>query len=128
MSEQAPQRPPSPIAAGITGRCPRCGLGHLFQGFLTLRPACEACRLDYAFADSGDGPAVFVIFLAGFLVVFAALVVEFVFQPPFWLHALLWVPLILLATLLPLRLLKGVLIALQFHHKAEEGRLAGEGQ
>jgi uncharacterized protein (DUF983 family) len=113
---------PSPIIAGLTGRCPRCGKGALFRGFLTLRPRCDHCGLDYSFADSGDGPAIFVILLAGFVVVFAALIVEFMYQPPFWVHALLWGPLIIVATLGPLRPMKGLLIALQFHHKAAEGR------
>jgi uncharacterized protein (DUF983 family) len=117
------ERKPSPIAAGLACRCPGCGKGKLFQGFLDLRPRCEACGLDYSFADSGDGPAVFVILFAGFIVVFAALIVEFLYQPPFWLHALLWTPLILLVTLLPLRPMKGLLIALQYHHKAAEGRV-----
>ena len=117
---------PSPFAAGLACRCPRCGQGRLFQGFITLRPRCEACDLDYGFADSGDGPAVFVILIAGFIVVFAALIVEVVYQPPFWLHALLWLPLILLTTLMPLRWLKSLLIALQYHHKAAEGRFAGD--
>jgi len=112
-----------PIGRGLRGRCPRCGEGHLFQGFLTLRPACERCGLDYSFADSGDGPAVFVILIGGGIVVFAALMTEVLFQPPYWLHALLWFPLILIVTLAPLRLLKGLLIALQYHHKAAEGRL-----
>lgn len=87
-----------------------------------MRPRCTACDLDYSFADAGDGPAIFVILLAGFIVVFAALVVEFLYRPPFWLHALLWFPLILLVTLLPLRSMKSLLIALQYHHKAAEGR------
>jgi uncharacterized protein (DUF983 family) len=117
------ERKPSPIAAGLACRCPRCGTGKPFQGFLDLRRRCEACGLDYSFADSGDGPAVFVILFAGFIVVFAALIVEFLYQPPFWLHALLWIPLILLVTLLPLRPMKGLLIALQYHHRAAEGRL-----
>ena len=68
-------------------RCPRCGKGKLFQGFLTLRPRCDVCGLDYGFADAGDGPAVFIMFLAGFIVVGAALVIEVVYQPPFWVHA-----------------------------------------
>jgi uncharacterized protein (DUF983 family) len=114
---------PLPIARGLRGRCPRCGQGRLFRGFLTLRQRCEACGLDYSFADAGDGPAIFVILLAGFIVVFAALITEVVYQPPFWLHAVLWLPLILIVTLLPLRLIKGLLIALQYHHKAAEGRL-----
>ena len=115
--------PLSPALTGLTCRCPRCGKGRLFQGFLDLRPRCEACDLDYGFIDSGDGPAVFVIMLAGFVVVGSALVVEFKYAPPFWLHAVLWGPLILLTTLLPLRLMKGLMIALQYHHKAAEGRM-----
>ena len=81
------------------------------------------CGLDYGFADAGDGPAVFIMFFAGFIVVGAALVIEVVYRPPFWVHAVLWLPLILIVTLGPLRPMKGLLIALQFHHKAAEGRL-----
>ena len=112
-----------PISRGLRGRCPRCGEGSLFRGFLTLRPRCESCGLDLSFADAGDGPAVFVILLGGFLVVFAALITEVLYRPPFWLHAVLWLPLILIVTLVPLRLIKGLLIDLQYHHKAQEGRL-----
>jgi uncharacterized protein (DUF983 family) len=112
-----------PIARGLAGRCPRCGKGRLFQGFLGLRQRCESCGLDFDFADAGDGPAVFVILIGGAIVVFAALITEAVYQPPYWVHALLWVPLILIVTLGPLRPIKGLLIALQYHHKAQEGRL-----
>jgi uncharacterized protein (DUF983 family) len=108
---------------GLACKCPRCGKGKLYAGFLTLRPACESCGLDYAFIDSGDGPAVFIIMIAGAIVVGAALIVEIKYQPPFWLHAALWLPLILATTLLPLRSMKALLVALQFHHKAAEGRL-----
>jgi uncharacterized protein (DUF983 family) len=114
--------PPSPIVTALTCRCPACGEGKLFQGFLATRPRCEACGIDYSFIDSGDGPAVFIILAAGFVVVFAALIVEFVFQPPFWLHALLWLPLILAVTLLPLRPTKALLIALQYRYKAADDR------
>jgi len=118
-------RPPPtalPISTGLRGRCPSCGEGRLFQGFLTLRPACERCGLAYDFADAGDGPAVFVILFAGAVVVFAALMTEVAYQPPYWLHAVLWLPLILIATLGPLRPIKGLLIALPYLHKAAEGR------
>jgi uncharacterized protein (DUF983 family) len=117
-----------PIGRGLRGRCPRCGEGHLVQGFLSVRPTCEHCGLDYTFADSGDGPAVFVILIAGFIVVFSALITEIVYQPPYWVHAALWLPLILIVTLAPLRLVKGLLIALQYHHKAAEGRLERRGE
>jgi uncharacterized protein (DUF983 family) len=111
------------VSRGLRGRCPQCGEGHLFRGFLNLRPRCEKCSLDYDFADAGDGPAIFVILIGGFVVVFAALIVEVLYRPPFWLHAVLWVPLILLVTLWPLRAIKGLLIDLQYHHKAREGRM-----
>ena len=67
----------------------------------------------------------FVILIAGFIVVGSALVVEAMWRPPYWLHALLWLPLLLVLTLGLLRPLKGLLVALQFHHKAEEGRVDG---
>ena len=113
------------ILAGLACACPHCGRGKLFQGFLTLRPRCEICGLDYGFADSGDGPAVFIMFLAGFIVVGAALVTEVLYQPPLWVHAILWLPLILIVTLGLLRPMKGLMIALQYHHKAAEGRFGG---
>lgn len=115
--------PVEPIRAGLAGRCPRCGEGRLFSGFLTVGDGCGACRLDYAFADAGDGPAVFVILLIGFVVVGLALWTEVTLSPPLWLHLILWIPLTLVLALTALRLIKGVLVTLQYHHRAAEGRL-----
>ena len=120
------EKPPTLTRSALRGlacRCPRCGEGKLYAGFLDLRPACAACGLDYAFIDAGDGPAIFIIMLAGAIVVGATLIVEIKYQPPLWLHAVLWLPLIIATTLLPLRWMKSLLIALQFHHKAAPGRL-----
>jgi uncharacterized protein (DUF983 family) len=117
-----------PIGRGLRSCCPRCGEGRLFKGFLTLRPRCEHCGLDFDFADAGDGPAVFVILIGGFIVVFAAMITEILYQPPYWVHAALWLPLILIVTLAPLRPVKGLLIAVQYHHKAAEGRLERRGE
>lgn len=115
--------PVEPIATGLKGHCPRCGEGRLFSGFLTVGKECSACRLDYSFADAGDGPAVFVILIIGFIVVGLALWMEVNFNPPLWLHFMLWIPLTLVLSLVALRLIKGVLIALQYRNKAAEGRL-----
>jgi uncharacterized protein (DUF983 family) len=123
LSQDATRTLSQAIVAGLRCACPRCGRGKLFQGFLSLRPRCEVCGLDYGFADSGDGPAVFIVLLGGAIVVGAALITEIEFQPPYWLHAVLWLPLILIVTLGPLRPMKGLMIALQFHHKAAEGRV-----
>jgi uncharacterized protein (DUF983 family) len=127
MADQLPSLKESALR-GLAGRCPRCGEGALFAGFLKVAPRCDKCGQDFAFADSADGPAFFVMSISGFIVVIAALVVEVVYQPPYWLHALLWVPLILVLTIAPLRPIKGLLIALQYHHKAAEGRLIGGDQ
>jgi uncharacterized protein (DUF983 family) len=115
--------PISPISVGLAGRCPRCGDGRLFSGFITVAPRCEACGLDYAFADSGDGPAVFVALFGGFAVLGLALWTEIVYQPPIWLHMVLFLPLTLIVCLGLLRPFKGLLIALQYRNKAELGRL-----
>jgi uncharacterized protein (DUF983 family) len=122
MNEPLPTLAESALR-GIACKCPRCGKGKIYTGFLTLRPRCEACGLDFAFMDSGDGPAIFMIMIAGAIVVAAALIVEVKYAPPLWLHAVLWLPLILATTLLPLRAMKSLLIALQYHHKAAPGRL-----
>ncbi len=118
----------STYLAGVKCRCPRCSEGKLFSGFLDLSKRCNKCGLDYGFADAGDGPAVFVILIAGFLVVGLAVVVEFIWRPPYWLHAILWIPLVLVVTLGLLRPLKGLLVAAQFHHKAAEGRVDRDGE
>jgi uncharacterized protein (DUF983 family) len=95
----------------------------LFRSGLTLRDGCESCGLSYAFADSGDGPAVFAIFILGFLVLGGALWVEFRLGPPVWVHVALWGVLTPLLAFVLLRVLKATLIALQYKHNAGEGRL-----
>lgn len=111
------------IVRGLTGRCPRCGEGRMFKGFLALANRCPACGLDLDFADPADGPAVFVMMIVGFIVVGLVLVIEVAYTPPLWVHVAYSLPLLTALSLGMLRPLKGVLIALQFHHKAEEGRL-----
>lgn len=98
----------------------------MFDGFLTVAPECEVCKLDYGFADTADGPAIFIMMIVGFIVAASALIVEVMYQPSYWIHALLWAPLTIVLCLALLRPFKGVLMALQYHHKAEEGRLADD--
>lgn len=113
---------PNPFLAGLAGRCPNCGEGCLYEGFLKVSPRCEACGFDLAKADSGDGPAVFVILIAGFIVAFAALFTEVALHPPVWVHLVLWLPATLIVCLLLLRPTKGLLLASQFKNKAAESR------
>ena len=115
--------PQSPYDTGLKGLCPRCGQGHLFKGFITIAPKCDVCDMEFDFADAGDGPAVFVILIAGFIVVGAALYVEIQYEPPMWVHMAIFLPMVLVVVLGMLRPLKGLLVALQYRNKAEQGRL-----
>jgi uncharacterized protein (DUF983 family) len=123
-SHDTQDRGVNPLFAGALARCPRCGRGPLFRNGLMLRSDCSSCGLDYKFIDTGDGPAVFAILILGFVVLGAALFVEFRYEPPVWVHVVLWGLLTPLLAFLLLRFLKAILIALQWTHKAEEGRLA----
>jgi uncharacterized protein (DUF983 family) len=112
----------NPIVAGLMGRCPNCGEGQLFRGFLKVCPICEACGFDLSAADSGDGPVVFIVLIGGGLVCFAALFTEIAFRPPIWVHMVLWLPLAVIVCLGLMRPFKGVMLAMQFHNRASEHR------
>jgi uncharacterized protein (DUF983 family) len=115
----------SPFITGLRGRCPRCGQGRLFSSFLAVAPKCSVCDLDLGFADAGDGPAVFVSLVGGFLVLGAALAVETAFEPPMWIYPIVFVPLAFAVCLGLLRPFKGFLIAVQYVNRAEQGRPEG---
>jgi uncharacterized protein (DUF983 family) len=123
MSQENPQSNPSIFVSSVLGKCPRCGQGQMFEGFLDLKPSCQACGLDYKFADAGDGPAVFVMLFAGFFVVGLALWVEMTYEPPIWVHLVIFLPLTLIVCLGLLRPFKGLLVSLQYKNKAEQGRV-----
>ena len=108
------------LSNGLRGLCPRCGQGPLFIGFLTVAPRCTICGLSLAGHDSGDGPAVFGIFILGFGVTGLAGLVEYLFAPPLWLHALLWGPLTIGGSIALLRPLKGLTIAIQYRFRSVE--------
>ncbi|MBR9835963.1 MAG: DUF983 domain-containing protein [Alphaproteobacteria bacterium] len=110
----------SPLSAGIHWRCPECGEGPVFKTYLGLAPYCTSCGADFSKADSGDGPAFFVMFLVGILVTPPVLLVQALFDPPAWVQVVVWTPIIILVAVLLLRPFKSVLFALQWKHKAEE--------
>ena len=111
-----------PLTAALRGGCPRCGSRTLFAGVVRFAPACRACGLDFEAFNVGDGPAAFLIFIVGGLIVGLAIWVELRFAPPFWVHILLWVPLAAALTIGLLRIGKGWLLALEYWHRAREGR------
>lgn len=111
---------PSPLWTGLRGRCPACGRGRLFEGFLTVVEHCEVCGADLREQDSGDGPVAFITLLAGAVVVVAALVVEVKYAWPLWLHMAVWLPLAAALCVGLMRPLKGLLIALQYRHRRSD--------
>ncbi|WP_150526173.1 DUF983 domain-containing protein [Roseibium sediminis] len=123
MEDKALFPPVNPVYSALKGQCPNCGQGRLFKGFLTIAPGCQACGQKFDFADSGDGPAVFVIMIVGFVIVGLVLWLELSYEPPIWVHMVLWLPLTAILAAAVLRPLKGLMIGLQFKHKAEEGKL-----
>jgi uncharacterized protein (DUF983 family) len=112
----------NPILAGLGGRCPNCGDGQLFEGFIKVAPRCEACGFDLRTADSGDGPAVFIILIVGAIACFGVLFSEMALHWAIWLSLLVWLPAVGALALLLLRPLKGLLVAMQFHNHASEAR------
>ena len=122
-TEERRYPPISAVTTGLAGRCPRCGDGRYVQGFLTVAPKCDVCGLDFSFADSGDGPAVFVTLIAGFLVLGVALAVDMAYEPPLWVYVVVFLPLTIGVCLGLLRPSKGLLIASQYKNKAAPGRL-----
>jgi len=115
--------PVSPVKAGLGCRCPKCGKGKLYKGFLDFADRCDQCDLDYSEFDSGDGPAVFIILILGFIVVALALLVEVNYHPSLWLHAILWGPVIIGGAIAMLRPAKGLMVAMQYEFNAREGKL-----
>jgi uncharacterized protein (DUF983 family) len=111
---------PSVLSSGLGCRCPACGEGALFEGFLAVRSRCPACGLDLSAQDSGDGPVAFIILILGGFVVALALLTEVRYSPPVWVHLLLWLPLTLALVLGLMRPFKATLVALQYKHRRHD--------
>lgn len=114
---------PSPVQVGLYGCCPRCGAKTLFSSFATFARSCRACGLDFSAFNVGDGPAAFLTLIVGTIVTVLAVWFELALEPPWWMHLVLWVPIVLVAVLGSLRVAKGMLIALEYRNRASEGRI-----
>ena len=112
----------SPFQTGMRGKCPRCGRGKFFAGYLTIAKSCSVCGLDFAFVDLGDGAAWFVMLFACVFGVGSILGIEVAYSPVWWVHVLIAIPVLIIMPLLLLRPVKGVLLAQQWRTNAHEGR------
>ena len=127
-TDQAIYLQPTASQVGLRNCCPRCGEGRLFDGLLSPAQRCMNCDLDYSFIDSGDGPAVFVILIIGFLITGMAMTLQAALSPPVWVHMIVWTPVVIFLCIWALRFSKGVMIAMQFQTKAKEGELGEDEQ
>ena len=100
---------------GLRSRCPACGEGHLFRVFMKVADHCEKCGEPFRYHRADDFPAYLVIVLVGHLVLPPVLYVETAFSPPYWVHALLWLPLVMGLALGLLQPIKGLIVAMQWH-------------
>jgi uncharacterized protein (DUF983 family) len=112
----------NPIRAGLLCRCPHCGHGPLFEGFLKVVDRCAVCGFDFSRLNTGDGAAIFIMQIAGGIVVFGALFVMIAWDPPIWLLLLITLPLVAGLSIGLMRPGKGVMIALQMRNKAGQAR------
>ena len=94
----------------------------MFKSYLDLAPQCTACGADFSKADAGDGPAFFVMFLLGILIMPPVLLVQALFSPPFWVHLILWTPVVIILAIALLRPFKSLMFALQWKHSAEQAQ------
>jgi uncharacterized protein (DUF983 family) len=113
----------SPFQTGMRGKCPRCGRGKLFSGYLTVAKSCANCGLSFSFADAGDGAAWFVTLFACIFGVGGILGIEIGYSPPIWVHVLVGSVFLVLLPMLLLRPVKGLLLAQQWKTNAHEGEL-----
>lgn len=104
----------------LTHRCPSCAKASIYAGLLALKQECPECKLALSRADTGDGPAFFVITIMGALIVLLPAILEIISPSPLWLHLLLWIPFMILGSLWMLRLFKSGLVALQYKHRRLE--------
>ncbi len=119
---------PGIASAALFGLCPRCGARTLFDGVARFAPRCRACALDFSAFNVGDGPAAFLTLVIGALITILAVWVQVAWEPPFWVHVVLWVPLTTLAVIWGLRAGKSALLAIEYQRSAGEGRQADPPQ
>jgi len=123
-----PENPDSPKGqpgigqAALSGLCPQCGAKTLFDGVVKFAPRCRACGLDFGKFNVGDGPAAFLTLGIGALVAGLAIWLQLAFDPPFWVQALIWIPITTVLVLGGLRVSKAALLASEFRNKAGEGQ------
>lgn len=113
-------KPVTLLRSGFGCKCPKCGKGSIYTGVLVVAEYCPVCNLPLRDHDAGDGPAFFAMFLGCIVVTVLALLVEVVFSPPLWLHAVIWTPFTIVTAIINLRVIKALLIAMQYRYRKSD--------
>lgn len=113
-------QPPSLEKVTFTGCCPACGMGSLFASIIAMHDSCTSCGLAISKREQGDGPAFFALTIIGALATIGAALIEIIYTPPYWLHAFLWVPFIIIGSLVMLRFAKACMVGLQYQANPED--------
>ncbi len=114
---------PDTLQASLRGQCPRCGAAGLFRSAVSFSHRCSQCELDFTQFNVGDGPAAFLIMIVGAIVTIGAVSLQLSLAPPFWVQALIWVPVTAALVIGLLRIAKGALLVLEYRNRAREGRI-----
>ncbi len=99
---------------GFARRCPACGEGQFFSGYLSLGEGCSHCEEPLGTIRADDIPPYFTIAIVGHIVVPLILLVERHAPPPLWLNLVVWPSLTLALTLLLLPKVKGAVVGLMW--------------
>ena len=119
---EPPKGQPGLTEAALFGFCPQCGARTLFSGWTRFAERCRACGLDLTGFNVGDGPAAFLTMIVGALVVALALALQLSAEPPWWVHAALWIPLTVAGVVIGLRVVKAALLQSEYRNQASGPR------
>lgn len=111
---------PGILQAALFGLCPKCDAKTIFAGLINFSVKCDNCDLDYSAFNVGDGPAALLSLVIGALIIILAIMLDIAAHPPFWVHAVIWIPVTTMTILLSLRTAKGVLLILEHRNRAVE--------
>lgn len=114
---------PGLAKAALFGLCPKCHARSLFKSVTNFDDKCRACGLDYTSFNVGDGPAALLTLAIGAVIIFMALTLDVAIRPPFWVHALIWIPVTTGLVIVSLRAAKAALLMVEYRNKAGEGSI-----
>ncbi len=126
MNTQKDRNTGEAVLRGMRCKCPSCGIGGVFDGYLSVKQSCDNCGEELHHHRADDAPPYFTIFIVGHVIVALAMWVEMAYVPPMWIHMAVWLPLTLIMSLALLRPIKSALVGLQWALRMDGFATAGK--